>query len=286
MNIEMGNFLDKYAVRTYRQVLIHSIVTLVLFVLLYFTLGERISIATVSFVAIMSSMAAACGALLAVSLALAMFFSRHIIDWRDRLIEALRESLTLLGAQMGKSAQRYPEISRRLVELYLKAAFYIPGQPIDRDDVFEASKVFDDWAKDEALKSKRKFDFGDLKTYDSFEKHLFDARLCSTNVRENLLLLSVTETAGRSIPSFAPLIMVWAIILVFSLVFSIVGGMGLVSENNNLAFLIIPLYLFIVAIFALIKDVTAIIPSMRMLETGYEQAMLELVSKSESNSKT
>ena len=286
MNIEMGNFLDKYAVRTYRQVLIHSIVTLVLFVLLYFTLGERISIATVSFVAIMSSMAAACGALLAVSLALAMFFSRHIIDWRDRLIEALRESLTLLGAQMGKSAQRYPEISRRLVELYLKAAFYIPGQPIDRDDVFEASKVFDDWAKDEALKSKRKFDFGDLKTYDSFEKHLFDASLCSTNVRENLLLLSVTETAGRSIPSFAPLIMVWAIILVFSLVFSIVGGMGLVSENNNLAFLIIPLYLFIVAIFALIKDVTAIIPSMRMLETGYEQAMLELVSKSESNSKT
>lgn len=286
MNIEMGNFLDKYAVRTYRQVLIHSIVTLVLFVLLYFTLGERISIATISFVAIMSSMAAACGALLAVSLALAMFFSRHIIDWRDRLIEALRESLTLLGAQMGKSAQRYPEISRRLVELYLKAAFYIPGQPIDRDDVFKASGVFDDWARKEALKSKRKFDFGNLKTYDSFEKHLFDASLCSTNVRENLLLLSVTETAGRSIPSFAPLIMVWAIIMVFSLVFSIIGGMGLLSENDNLAFLIIPFYLFIVAIFALIKDITAIIPSMRMLETGYEQAMLDLVSKSESDSKT
>lgn len=283
----MGNFLDKYAVRTFRQVVIHSIVTLVLFVLLYFMLGERISIATVSFVGIMSSMAAASGALLAVSLALAMFFGRHIIDWRDKLIEGLRQSLTILGAQMGKSAQRYPEISRRLVELYLKAAYYIPGQSIDRDDLFKASSVFDDWAREEALKSERKFDFGDLKTYDSFEKHLFDASLCSMNVRQNLLLLSVTETAGRSIPSFAPLILVWLIILVSSLVLSIVGGMGLVSENSNLAVLIIPFfYLFLVAVFALMKDVTAIIPSMRALEAGYEQAMLELVSKSESNSKT
>jgi hypothetical protein len=115
----------------------------------------------------------------------------------------------------------------------MKSAFYIPGQSIDAPGVFKSSRVFDEWARTKALeaqKANRTFDFGDLSTYETFEKHLFDASLCITKVRQRLLLLSVVQRISRSITVFPPLFLTWTVILLLSLVFAILGSIGILYE--------------------------------------------------------
>ncbi len=270
--------LQEYAVRTFRQLLVHSLVAVFLSALLGFVLGDYLSVSINNFVAIISSTSAASGALLAVSLALATFWARHVTDWRDRLTTKLRKDQDRLALQMERSAKFHPEISRRLTELYLQSAFYIPGQSVDIEKMRSADKIFRDWAKERAQNSSNKFDFGNLNTYESFEKHLFDAGLQMTEMTQTLTQLNVVEVAGRSITTFSPLIITWVIIVIFTLVFAIIGGMSVIPESLNLPILLAPFYLFLVAIFALIKDVTAILRNMRILEIGYEQAMVELVN--------
>lgn len=268
--------LQKYAVRSYRQLLIHIFVAISLAVLFSIFLACAYIIREDSFVAIISSMSAASAVLLAVSLALATFFSRHIMDWTDRLVYNLKEDRERLEKQMEKSAKLHPEISNRLVELYLRSAFYIPGQEVDTTEIYKADKIFSDWAKEQAKKSAQKFNFGDLSTYDSFEKHLFDAQLRNAELRHTLIELSVVERIGRSIITFSPLIITWVIITIYTLVFSITGGMSVLPVSLNLPILIIPFYLFLVAIFALTKDITATLRHMRIRETGYAEAVAEL----------
>lgn len=270
--------LQGYAVRTFRQLLIHSLVALFLAAILGFVLGSYLSVSINNFVAIISSTSAASGALLAISLALATFWARHVTDWRDKLMHKLSEDRERLATQMERSAKSHPEISRRLSKLYLESTFYVPGQAIDMEKMDSTRKVFDDWAKEQAQISTNKFDFGNLNTYESFEKHLFDASLQSTTMSQTLTQLHVVEVAGRSIATFSPLIITWVIIVIFTLVFAIIGGMSVIPESMNLPILFAPFYLFLVAIFALTKDVTAILRNMRILETGYEQAMVEFVS--------
>lgn len=179
-------FLEKSAIPSFKHVLLHfgiAILLLVVVVLLYVFLDIQVTISANTFVAVTSAMAAASGALLAISLALAIFFSRYVTDWRDRLIDGLERSQAELESQMAKSARQHPEISRRLTDIYIESAHYIPGKSIDPSEVDKASAVFDEWAKtkaEEAQKANRTFDFGDLSTYESFEKHLFDACLCIT----------------------------------------------------------------------------------------------------------
>ena len=115
---------------------------------------------------------------------------------------------------MRNSAKLYPEDSERLTELYLKSAFYIPGQAVDEEEIFSADRIFSDWAKNMAKKSDRKFSFGDLSTYDSFEKHLFDSSVRSNELRQTLIELGVVEKASRVIPTFSPLIITWVIIVI------------------------------------------------------------------------
>jgi cell division protein FtsL len=274
------NIIDRlqgYAVRTFLQLLIHSLVAVFLASILGFVLGNYLSISINNFVAIISSTSAASGALLAISLALATFWARHVTDWRDRLITKLEKDQDRLTMQMEKSAKSNPEISRRLAALYLESTFYIPGQAIDMEKMHSARKVFDDWAKEQAQKSANKFDFGNLNTYESFEKHIFDASLQSIAMSQTLTQLHIVEVAGRSIATFSPLIITWVVIVIFTLVFAIIGGMSVIPESLNLPILVAPFYLFLIAIFALTKDVTAILRNMRILETGYEQAMVEFV---------
>lgn len=276
-NLNIIDKLQRYAVRTFLQLLIHSLVAVLLSVFLGFALVNLISVNVNNFVVIISSASAASGALLAVSLALATFFARHVTDWRDRLIKKLSEDQDRLAMQMERSAKFHPEISRRLAALYLESIFYIPGQTIDMEKVDSARKVFDDWAKEQAKKSSKKFDFGNLNTYESFEKHLFDASLQSTAMSHTLTQLHIVEVAGRSITTFSPLIVTWVVIVIFTLVFAIIGGMMVIPESLNFPILVAPFYLFLVAVFALTKDVTAILRHMRILEIGYEQAMVDLV---------
>jgi hypothetical protein len=276
-------FLERSAVPSYKHVLFHfgiAILLLVVFILLYTCLDIQISISANAFVAITSAMAAASGALLAISLALATFFSRYVTDWRDRLIDALERGQTELESQMAQSARKHPEISRRLSEIYVKFSYYIPGQSIDADDVFKASKVFDDWAKTrakEAQKANRTFDFGDLSTYESFEKHLFDASLRITKVRGKLVLLSAVERISRSIAVFPPLFLTWAFILLFSLVFAIVGSVHVLDVPFHFPILIMLLYLILIALISLmIGSINLIGRLTRILETGYTIAVDQL----------
>lgn len=277
-NLNIIDKLQRYAIRTFRQLLVHSLVAVLLSILLGFVLGNYIAVSVNNFVAIISSASAASGVLLAVSLALATFFARHVTDWRDRLVHKLREDQERLAMQMERSAKFHPEISRRLTELYLQSAFYIPGQTVDIEKMRSADKIFHGWAKEQAQKSANKFDFGNLNTYESFEKHIFDAHLRSTELTQTLSQLHVVEVAGRSITTFSPLIIAWVILVIFTLVFAIVGSMSVIPLSLNFPILLIPFYLFLVAIFALTKDITAILRHMRILETGYEKAIVELVN--------
>jgi hypothetical protein len=277
-------WLDKYALRSYKQVWVHSAVAILFAALLTWLLGDRTSINNTSFVVVTSSIAAASGALLAISVGLVTFFSRHLIDWRDRTIEKLARARAELILQMEKSASQHPEITRRLTELYLKAVSYIPGQSVDYEEIRQASGIFNDWATEMAHKSTRRFDFANLSTYGSFEKHLFDAHFRCKDVSESLTLLGVIEIGGRGIRTFAPLIIGWIVILALALILAIIGGAGVIPGLLSLGIIAMLFYLFAVAVLALTMDTLAIIGHMRTLETGYEQAILQLSAKSSSQS--
>lgn len=283
-------FLEKSAIPSFKHVLLHfgiAILLLVVLVLLYVFLDIQVTISANTFVTVTSAMAAASGALLAISLALATFFSRYVTDWRNRLIDGLERSQAELESQMAKSARQHPEISRRLTEIYMKSAYYIPGQSIDPSEVIEASAVFDKWAKtkvEEAQKANRTFDFGDLSTYESFEKHLSDAGLCITRVREKLLLLSAVERISRSITVFPPLFVTWAVILLLSLVFAILGSTHVLDEAFHFPILLMLLYLILIALISFIIGSSNLIARLtRILETGYEIAKDQLVRKLDSD---
>lgn len=284
MRIEI--FISKYALRSFKQVLIHTIIAIVLALLFYFLAGNIIKMSGNAFVTIMSSLAAASGALLAVSIAFYTFMGRYMTDWRDRVYERLKQERNELKSQIKMSAKNHPEISRRLANLYILAATYHLGQVVNEEKVYEADKLFSDWAMEKTKSSEKKFDFGDLSTYDLFDKHLFDAHLCSTEVRQSLIELHVAERLGRPLPTFPSLITAWAVILIFSLVSAIVGGTGIIYENINISILIVPAYLLLFAILALVLDFKALMPTMRIYEIGYEKAMLELVKKSDSTPKS
>lgn len=232
---------------------------------------------------ISSSLAAASGALLAISLALATFFSRHLTDWREKLYEELKLGQAELEAQMYKSAPKHPEISQRLVELYLKSAFYIRGQRLDTNEIYQKSGVFDEWAKGQALeaqKSNKSFNFSNPSTYESFEKHLFDASLRVTRVRQALMLLSATEVAGRAIAVFPPLLATWVIIFLISIVFAIVGSTGVGDPQLNFPSLLALLYIAFIALTSLmISSINILMYATRALETGHQIAMSQLAKR-------
>lgn len=278
------DILQRYAVRTYKQLFIHFLVAIILAIVINALLGSNHAVSTDNFVVIISSMSAASGVLLAVTLALATFFSRHIKDWADRLVSKLKVDQEKLEIQMEKSARLYPEISNRLTELYMKSFLYIPGQPIDVEEINASDRIFSDWAKEKMQKSNNKFSFGDLNTYNMFEKHLFDAFNHSKELCETIVEIGLVEKAGRSIPTFSPLIISWGLIVLFTLVFAILGSISVIPQDLYIPTLIIPFYLFLISIFALTKDITAILRHMRIKERGYEMAMADLIKRAnESN---
>lgn len=279
----MVDFLEKYALRSFRQVLIHVAVAIVLCIVLSVTLGNQVSISTESFVSIVSSIAAASGALLAVTLALLFFFARHVMDSRDKLFEKLIQGRKQLREQIEKSARFYPEISRRLSALYDKSIRYIPGQPIDMKEVRTAGGVFQDWAIEQVKGKTKPIDLGDPAALNSFELHLRDAQVCKSEVTQTFAMLDIAHNASRTIPTFTPLIIGWVIILIVSSIFAIIGSTEAITASLRFSTLIIPFYLLVVAVFALVRDIVAIVSVIRAPEIGYEKAMVELAIKSVSN---
>jgi len=284
------SFLEKSAISSFKRVLLHfgiAILLLVVFVLLYAFLDIQVTMSANNFVTVTSAMAAASGALLAISLVLATFFSRYVTDWRDRLIDGLERSQAELESQMAKSARQHPEISRRLTEIYMKFAYYTPGQSIDPSELDKASAVFDKWAKtkaEEAHKANKTFDFGDLSTYESFEKHLLDASLRITRVRQKLAHLSAVERISRSITVFPPLFLTLAVILLLSLVFTILVSIHVLGEAFHFPILLMLLYLILIVLISLTIVSSNFIGRLtRILETGYEIAKDQLVRKVDSD---
>ncbi|MGB2877174.1 MAG: hypothetical protein WBB97_03980, partial [Dehalococcoidales bacterium] len=264
----------------FKRALIYTLIAIMLSLLFYFLAGNIIKISSNNFVAIMSSTSAASGALLAVSIAFYTFLGRYMADWRDRLYERFIKERDELKSQIQISAKHHPEISRRLVDLYLFSAQYILGQKIKKDEVYEAANMFHPWAKEKSETGNFKFDFGDLSTYDSFAKHLFDAHFYSTAVRNSLIDLSVAEISGRPLLTFPSLITTWAGVLIFSLVSAIIGGTGIICENCYISMLIIPAFLLPFATITLILDFRNLMHTMRIYEIGHEKALEELVKKS------
>lgn len=280
----MSDKLQRYAFRSTRQIFFHVAAAIVLAILLSFILGSRISISVNSFVSIVSSMGTISGVLLAISLALFFFFSRHATDWRDKLTEKLMQGRAELRAQIQKSAQHHPDIPRHLAALYDKSIKYEQGQLVDMEEIDKAGSVFADWATEQAEKRARSIDLGDTKEYNSFELQLRDAYLCYREVKHTFRLLSVAELHIRATATFSPLIIAWVIILTLALTSTIIGSMGIIPNSLSFPVLIIPFYLLLVAVFALIKDIMAIMSLTRIQETAYDEAMLEISSKSASNS--
>ena len=91
--------------------------------------------------------------------------------------------------------------------------------------------------------------------------------------------LHVAEIAGRSINTFSPLIITFVTITILSLIAAIIGGVAVLAVKLNFPILVIPFYLLLLAIFALTKDITAILRHMRVLERGVEEAEAELDAK-------
>ena len=105
--------LDRYALRSKTQIVIHVLASISVASLLYFLLRSKLSVPETYFVTITSSMSAASAALLAITIALGSYYSLNAMNWRDKLIDNLAKASVKTRKQMEKSAKQYPEISRQ-----------------------------------------------------------------------------------------------------------------------------------------------------------------------------
>jgi hypothetical protein len=271
--------LDKVSLRSFASVLVHVCVAVALAALFYFGQFVAETVSDNILVTIMAAVAAASGALLAVSLAFGTFRSQYYTDWTDRNCERLRNHIEKLEDRMRKSAEQYPDISRRLVGQYMFMTSYIRGQPVKIDEVTELYRVFHEWLNEQLVNSVKKVDFGNIDDYETFEKHAIDAHLITNESRDILTELSVAEMHGRALKTLPPLITTWALILVFSLVLAVIGSLNIISDGMNLSILIIPIYLCFFAGSGLVIDFWALMKHMRIREEGWEIAMSDFMQQ-------
>jgi len=280
---ELVRSLEFLGVPTFIHVAIHLSIAIVIAVVLINTAHDKILIGESSFINLIYSVGAFATAFLAISIGVATFFTGLMVNSRDRLIDRLEAAKTALSGQMRRSAQSYPEISNRLTDLYMYAAYYIPGQSVDHKEVFEKSGVYDAWAKEEvpkAISAGQKFSFGNLDTYESYGKHLFDANLCTNAVRNTLILLGVQERSSRAVTVFPPLFLTWAIIILVSVALTILEGTGNLCATFLFPSLMPLIYLGLVSLMSLLIGVSNIVVYItRGLEKGHQIAMNQLAEE-------
>jgi len=265
--------MDDVSLRSFVSLLVHVCVAVALAVLFYFGQFVAETISDNNLVTILAAVAAASGALLALSLAFGTFRSQLHTDWTYRNYERLRNQREKIGDRMRKSAGKYPDISRYLSDRYMFMSSYIPGKPVSLDEIFESDIKFRDWATEQVEKSGKKIDFGNIDDYETFAKHAMDAMVIANESREVLIEISMAELHGRSLGTLPPLITTWALILVFSLVFAITGSLNIIYDGMNLSILIIPIYLCFFAGSAIVIDFRGLIKQMRIREKGWEMGV-------------
>ena len=280
---KLVRFLDFIGVPTFIHVAVHLSIVIVVAGILIILFKDKILIERSSFITLIYSAGSFATVFLAISVGVATFFTSIMVNSRDRLIDRLERAKAALSDQMKKSAQSYPEIPDRLTDLYMYAAYYIPGQSIDSEEVFGKSRVYDDWAKEEALKAisdGRKFSFGNLDTYDSYGKHLFDVNLCTNAARDTLILLGVQERSSRAVTVFPPLFLSWSIIILFSIALAILESTGNLCTMLLFPSLILLVYLMLISLMSLLISVSNIIIFItRGLEKGHQIAMDQLAEE-------
>jgi len=269
-NRSLTDKLQAYAFRSTKQVVIHILLSFVVALILYFGLLGKLSIDETHFVTITSSVSAASGALLAITIALATFYGLHVTNWRDNLVDELAEARARMRKQMEKSAEQHPEISRKLALLYNESRLYVPGKPINKRKIDDVNKTFLNWA--ECKDGRQEIDAGDTNTYNSFEIHLGDAIECNYEVYHRLTSLYVVRRYTQTLETFPNLVIGWLIVLILTLGFAIVGSMGIVPKEVGFPLLVIAFWLFLVGGFALVKDVVAVFGILRIQETVFDKA--------------
>lgn len=263
-------FLNRVSLRSFRQVVVHVCIAVALAAALFFGQFVGRAIGDNDLVIILAAIAAVAGALLAVSVALGIFSSQYYTDWTYRSRERLGNQREKLEDMMQKSARKYPGISGRLGELFKLMYRYIPGQPVDFDKVRESDKVFHNWVNEELKKSGKRIDFGNIDDYESFEKYALDASLVAEESKDVLTEVGLAELYGRTLNTLPPVIATWALVLVFSLVFAIIGSLDIICDNMNLSILIVPIYLCFFAGSAVVIDYRSLMQLMRAREEGYQ----------------
>lgn len=277
--LRITNKLERYTFRSTTQVVVHVLVSIIIATVIYLLLRNTVGVPETYFVTITSSMSAASGALLAVTIALAGYYSLPAMNWRDKLVDELARASLRTRKQMEKSAKQHPEISRQLAPLYEKSLLYVPGKPINKTEINEIAKSFLIWAKKQAESKPRKLDAGNVAEYDSFEMHLRDALVCEHQISHNLILLDIVRNRIQTIGTFSFLTVGWAAVFVLTLTFAILGSSGVIPENVGLPLLAIPFWLFLVGGFALLKDITAVFAGFQFQEIGFDEALAELNTK-------
>lgn len=280
-------FLDFIGVPSFIHVAVHLSIAIIVAAVLIIIFRDEILIEKSSFVNLIYSVGAFASAFLAISVGVATFFTSLMVNSRDRLIDRLERATNALADQMKKSAKSYPEISDRLTDLYMYAAYYIPGQSVDSEEVFAKSRIYDDWAKEEALKaisSGRKFCFGNLDTYDSYGKHLFDVNLCTNKVRNTLILLGVQEHSSRVVTVFPPLFLAWSIVVMISIALAILESTGNLYTMFLFPSSVLLIYIVLISLMSLLIGVSNIILFItRGLEKGHQIAMDQLAEEKAKN---
>jgi hypothetical protein len=264
--------IDQICIRSFASLLVHVCVAAALGAVFYFGQFVAETISDNNLVTVLAAIAAASGAFLALSLALGTFTSQYHTDWTYRNYERLRNQREKIENVMRKSAGKYPKISHYLSDRYMYMYSYIPGKPVELDEIFKADVEFRDWVTKCVDKSGKKIDFGNINDYETFAKHAMDAIFVAGEAREIIVEISMAELHGRGLGSFPPLITTWALIMVFSLVFAITGSLNITSDSINLSVLIMPVYLCFFAVSAIVIDFRALIKRMRIREIGWEMS--------------
>ncbi len=272
--LSMTDKLQRYAFRSTTQVAIHAVASIAVAIVLYFLLHSKVSVPETYFVTVTSSMSAASGALLAVTIALATFYGLHVTNWRDKLVDKLAEARTRMRKQMEKSAVKYSEISRKLAPIYERSRLYVPGKPINKTEIDDVNNTFLNWAR--GISKTKEIDAGDINAYNSFEIHFRDAIECQHEVYHSLTSLYVVRRYIQTLETFPHLVIGWLTIFILTLTFAIAGSMGVLPEEAGFPLLIIPFWLFVIGGFALVKDIVAIFGILRIQETGFDKVWEEV----------
>ncbi len=271
-------WIDGIVFRSYWQVAGHFVLATIIAVGLSVILDFKIVESNGGVVTYLSSIVAASGALLAVTIAVSFFANRNFTEERDKYIDKLAYGRGLLRKQMEHSASKYPDISRKLAPLYELCTRYTRGREVKEVDTSKAYQHFFQWAKAVTKGKESNIDVGEESSYDSFEMHLRDALVCALEVKLVFTSLTMSYGESKTVMTFASLIVGWVLVLGVSVFFAMLESVVGLSGFASFIVVFVTFYSLIIATVALMFDITTILKRSRRFEEGWEQVMNEIES--------